>query len=148
MAVTQLNGHVDKNTRSRVIAALSEVIRDGHLDAVVLACRAYPTIVCVGATDTGLAQELTGVLTSSRDIDIGRAAGLEMPREFRRNDGLSPREREVYELLIQGRTNGDIAKTLFISESTAKVHVRHIYEKLGVHTRAEAATVNIEKGRT
>jgi DNA-binding NarL/FixJ family response regulator len=124
---------------------LNEVIRDGHLDAVVLACRACPTIAYIGATDVALAQELTGVLTNSRDIDIGRAAGLDMPREFRRNDGLSPREREVYELLIQGRTNGEIARTLFISESTAKVHVRHIFEKLGVHTRAEAATANIGK---
>jgi DNA-binding NarL/FixJ family response regulator len=69
-----------------------------------------------------------------------------MPREFRRTDGLSPREREVYELLIQGRTNGEIGQRLFISESTAKVHVRHIFEKLGVHTRAEAATANIDKG--
>jgi DNA-binding CsgD family transcriptional regulator len=69
---------------------------------------------------------------------------LEMPRELRRAEGLSARERDVYGLLIQGRTNGEIAKTLFISESTAKVHVRHIYEKLGVHSRAEAAAMDID----
>jgi DNA-binding NarL/FixJ family response regulator len=62
-----------------------------------------------------------------------------MPRELRRGEPLSPREREICELLVQGRTNREIAQTLFISESTTKVHLRHIFEKLAVHTRAEAA---------
>jgi DNA-binding NarL/FixJ family response regulator len=79
------------------------------------------------------------VFARSRDLDIARSAGLDLPRELRRSEGLTPREREVYELIVQGRTNPEIARTLFISESTTKVHVRHIFEKLGVHNRAEAA---------
>ena len=66
-----------------------------------------------------------------------------MPRELRSAELLSRRELEVYELMVQGRTNGEIATTLFISESTAKVHIRHIFEKLGVHTRAEAAAADV-----
>ena len=66
-----------------------------------------------------------------------------MPRELRRTEGLSKREYEVYELLAQGRSNREIAKALFISESTTKVHVRHIFEKLKVRTRAEAAAMDI-----
>ena len=66
-----------------------------------------------------------------------------MPRVLRRREPLSPRERDVYELVVQGRSNKEIARTLFISESTAKVHVRHIFEKLGVHTRAEAARMPV-----
>jgi DNA-binding NarL/FixJ family response regulator len=46
---------------------------------------------------------------------------------------------EVHELLAQGLTNEEIAKLLYISVSTTKVHVKHIYEKLGVRSRLEAA---------
>ena len=53
--------------------------------------------------------------------------------------GLTRREREVLRLLSQGMTNGEIAARLFITRSTAKVHVRHIFEKLGVRTRLQAA---------
>jgi DNA-binding NarL/FixJ family response regulator len=48
---------------------------------------------------------------------------------------LTPREREVYDLMIQGLKNREIAKLLFIEESTVKAHTHHIYEKFGVHSR-------------
>jgi len=129
------------------VLTLHSVIRTGHLDAVVTACRAYPGLARSGCNDPVLARLLTELFGWSRDVDLGRRAGLDMPRELRRSEGLSPREREVYELLSQGRTNREIARTLFISESTTKVHVRHIFEKLGVHSRAEAARASTdEKG--
>lgn len=53
--------------------------------------------------------------------------------------GLTPREREVLALLSEGRTNRQIAEHLFISESTAGVHVSNILGKLGVANRGEAA---------
>ena len=45
---------------------------------------------------------------------------------------------EVLGLIARGMKTSEIAKALFISQSTAKVHVRHLLEKLGVRTRAEA----------
>ena len=51
--------------------------------------------------------------------------------------GLSPRESEVLGLLARGRTATYIAGELYVSKETVKVHVRHIYEKLGVHSRTE-----------
>jgi DNA-binding NarL/FixJ family response regulator len=51
---------------------------------------------------------------------------------------LSSREQEVLGLVAQGLRNREIASALYIAESTVKVHVRHILEKLGVRTRAEA----------
>jgi len=55
--------------------------------------------------------------------------------------GLTPREREVLALVADGRTNRQIAETLFISIKTASVHVSNILAKLGVANRGEAAAV-------
>jgi two-component system, NarL family, response regulator DevR len=52
---------------------------------------------------------------------------------------LSPREREVLALVAQGRTNREIAAQLVISEATARNHVSHILDKLGMSRRSEAA---------
>ncbi len=126
------------------IETVSHVLEQGHADAVITACRAYPPLAKACATDDSLGQPLSKLFFDSRDVSLGRQAGLHMPRELRTAEPLSRREHEVYELMIQGRTNREIARTLFISESTAKVHVRHIFEKLGVHTRAEAAAANVD----
>jgi two-component system NarL family response regulator len=53
------------------------------------------------------------------------------------------REREVLDLVRQGLSNREIAKTLWIAESTVKVHVHHILEKLGARSRTEAATLGL-----
>jgi DNA-binding CsgD family transcriptional regulator len=60
--------------------------------------------------------------------------------------GLSPRERDVLNILAEGRTDRDIAGRLFISERTVHVHVRHILSKLGVSSRTQAAGVAIRQG--
>jgi len=60
--------------------------------------------------------------------------------------GLTVREREVLTLLVAGETNRRIAETLFISESTASVHVSNIIGKLGVSNRVEAAAAAVRSG--
>ncbi|MBB5353122.1 DNA-binding NarL/FixJ family response regulator [Haloferula luteola] len=52
---------------------------------------------------------------------------------------LSPRETEVLELLCEGLSNKEIADRLGISTETVRVHLKHIYEKLHVRSRTEAA---------
>lgn len=51
--------------------------------------------------------------------------------------GLSPRERDVFDLLVRGRSIEYIAQSLTISFNTAKSHIRHIYVKADVHSRQE-----------
>jgi DNA-binding CsgD family transcriptional regulator len=60
--------------------------------------------------------------------------------------GLTSREREVLGLVAAGNTNKRIADALFISESTAGVHVSNILGKLGVTSRTEAAAVAVRLG--
>lgn len=55
--------------------------------------------------------------------------------------GLTPREREVLDLVAAGRSNADIAESLFISPKTASVHVSNILAKVGAANRAEAAAI-------
>ena len=55
--------------------------------------------------------------------------------------GLTEREREVIRLVADGRSNQEIADTLFITRKTASVHVSNILGKLGVANRVEAAAV-------
>ncbi|MEV5568473.1 response regulator transcription factor [Spirillospora sp. NPDC052269] len=52
--------------------------------------------------------------------------------------GLSAREIDVMRLIVQGRSNGEIARELFLAEKTVKNHVNRIYAKLGVSSRAAA----------
>jgi DNA-binding CsgD family transcriptional regulator len=55
--------------------------------------------------------------------------------------GLSSRESEVMDLIASGRSNGEIARELFLSEKTVKNHVNRIYAKLGVSSRVAAITL-------
>jgi DNA-binding NarL/FixJ family response regulator len=59
---------------------------------------------------------------------------------------LSPREREVLALLADGLGVAQIAKTLFISESTAKTHISKLYDKLGAGNRAQALMTAMRRG--
>ena len=59
---------------------------------------------------------------------------------------LSGREKEVLELLADGLGTGEIASQLYLSESTAKTHITHIYQKLGAANRAQALVSAMRMG--
>ncbi len=65
--------------------------------------------------------------------ELGRVGGR------RRVEGLTPAERRVADLVAEGRTNREVAATLFLGERTVSSHLTHIYAKLGVRSRTELA---------
>jgi two-component system nitrate/nitrite response regulator NarL len=59
---------------------------------------------------------------------------------------LTPREREVLELIAQGSSNKEIAQKLVIAENTVKVHLRNILDKLHLRNRQQAAAFAVQEG--
>lgn len=80
------------------------------------------------------------------DLTTGVAPVVPAPIALPDPFGLTGREREVLALVAEGYTNRRIAESLFISESTAGVHVSNILGKLGVASRTEAAAVAVRLG--
>jgi DNA-binding NarL/FixJ family response regulator len=113
----------------------------GNIDSYVTAYRGYPALLQSAVKDETLWDGLSKVLTDARDWNLVKGTALHSSSERQERRCLSRREREVLELVAQGLANKEIAAALFISEATAKVHIRHILEKLGVRTRTEAAVI-------
>ncbi|MFF7246948.1 helix-turn-helix transcriptional regulator [Embleya sp. NPDC008237] len=86
-------------------------------------------------------REQVELLARRARIDLPGRPGTGAGRAAHQAGDLTPREREVLRLLIEGRSNRQIAETLFISVKTASVHVSNILAKLEVATRGEAAAL-------
>ena len=110
----------------------------GNFDAFVTAYRACPPILrpLADLDDT----DVFISIAQQTDTALAEACGIRA-RVIERRTGeiLTRREREVLELVSQGLSNRQIARTLWIAESTVKVHIHHVLEKLGVQSRTEAA---------
>lgn len=76
------------------------------------------------------------------DPDVSRQAMQHLTQT--RGSGLTEREREVLALVARGYTNKQIAEALYVSVKTARNHVSHILEKLGLARRSEAAAYAVE----
>jgi two-component system NarL family response regulator len=63
-----------------------------------------------------------------------------------RRPQLTPREQEVLTYLAQGHDNAAIGELLGISAGTVKIHVKHIFDKLGVHDRTHAIALALRRG--
>lgn len=68
------------------------------------------------------------------------------PEEDPALDSLSQREREILVLIAKGESNKAIARTLDIAETTVKVHVQHIFRKLGLTSRVQVAVFAAARG--
>jgi DNA-binding CsgD family transcriptional regulator/tetratricopeptide (TPR) repeat protein len=145
---TRLQGRSDPKTWQAAVEAFSfghiyEVARcqwrlaeallgDGDREQATAAARAAHEI----AMRLGAERLRGGLEALARRGRLDLGAGLSAERGLA---GLTPREVEVLRLLVEGRSNRQIAEQLFISGKTASVHVTNLLAKLGVHSRLEAA---------
>src|SRR5262245_61781697 len=136
-----LNGP-DENLKCEALRIACRVASEtGNFDAFVTAYRACPVLL---HTLPAVEDEEKPFSRIVLDLDPGLAesGGLDSrPPEGRSGEALTRREREVLQLVSQGLSNRQIARTLWIAESTVKVHIRHVFEKLGVQSRTEAAAM-------
>ncbi len=79
-------------------------------------------------------------------LDPGVAARLMQRMRGPSEEGLSTREIEVLELVARGTSNKEIAKQLWVSETTVKSHMLHIFDKLSVTDRTAAVTAALKRG--
>lgn len=123
--------------------ALGAATRSGMIESFVCAYRGCPEVVLSLLADDATHEDLERVLASVGDASIAPNASSHQRSILI----LSKREKEVLGLVAQGLSNLEIGQKLFISPVTVKVHVRHIFEKLGVRSRAEAALRAAQLGR-
>ena len=120
-------------TRARLAAVLRAEGRTA--DARQLVAQASEAARQLGAEPLRRELRSLGGPGRSRGADNGRA-----------DEALTPRELEILTLVAQGRSNGEIAKQLFISPKTVSVHVSNILAKLGASGRTEAAALARRSG--
>ncbi|MCA1690979.1 MAG: response regulator transcription factor [Actinobacteria bacterium] len=135
-------------------------IRAEHPDVQVLVLTTYDTdedivrAVEAGAVgyllkDSPREELFRGVHAAARGESLLAAAvASRLMGRMRKPAGqsLSPRELEVLTLVAEGRPNKDIGRRLYISETTVKTHLAHIFTKLGVDDRTAAVTVALDRG--
>jgi DNA-binding NarL/FixJ family response regulator len=134
---------------SHEMAALRRLCRETRQAVVV---------VSPPATGAGVRRALDAgadALVFDSDLEMSLAATIRavasgqsvVPRKFRASvekPTLSHREHQVLVLVCQGLTNAEIAKRLYLAESTIKSHLGSIFAKFGVHSRMEATAVFAE----
>ena len=130
--------------------AIERLIRigmdSGAVDLVVAAYRGNPELLEALLSSSVTNQETTYIAARSGDEALLQAVGWEATAQADPIQALSRREREVYELICDGFSNADIAVRLFITEGTVKVHVQHVFDKLGVRSRT-AVAINAARDR-
>jgi len=142
LAVASSKARDASSAQSHAQRALEATTKSGMIESFVCAYRGCPELMVTLLSDVGTHEDLERILAAAGDASIGPTdCGSHSVMK------LSKREKEVLGLIGHGLSNAEIGQRLFISPVTVKVHVRHIFEKLGVKSRAEAALRAAQIGR-
>ena len=128
------------NDWKSAVERLVDVAVDGSgADLVVVAYRGNTDLLEALVKSQVTQERAMYMLARAGDESLVEALGVAATSVAEPVSSLSPRELEVYELLCEGLSNGEIASRLFITEGTVKVHVQHVFDKLGVRSRTALA---------
>lgn len=133
-AVCALREH-DADAIDLVVELEHVAFRRGGLDVLVTVYRASPELLSVLLRASSDHERISRLIRRVHDVDLAEFVGYQVPATGDRRKMLSAREREVYDLLVQDLKNREIARLLYIEESTVKAHTHRIYDKLGVRSR-------------
>lgn len=124
-------------------AAMALCVAENELSSDVL------VLLSILAANAAMVILIRGGATPRRSRELfsdgeaeGRSEGLSATERasadrLAADRNLGEREKEVLVLLLEGKSASEIARALVIANGTAKSHIRHVYRKLGVHSRAE-----------
>ncbi len=131
---------VEINPDARILILTTYDNEEDIFNALEAGARGY---ILKDTTSEEIIEAVRQVHTGNRFLPPGVAARL-ADRMIRQS--LTPRELDVLRLVSRGRTNKEIAAAMFISEETIKSHMKGLFQKLGVHDRAEAVAVALQRG--
>jgi DNA-binding CsgD family transcriptional regulator len=110
-----------------------ELAESREPDATIEACRVLDTLGAVPAARI--------VRRRLRELGVTRMPRRPSPETERHAAGLTARQAEILQLLASGQTNAEIARLLVLSTRTIDRHVASVFQKLGVHSRRDAAAM-------
>jgi DNA-binding NarL/FixJ family response regulator len=139
----------------RVIALTTYADDESVLGALRAGARGYLTkdasgedirnaILTVAAGEAALDPSVHQHVVAARAGDHGRAGHADVGSEL--PDDLTPREVEVLRLIAEGLTNAEIAERLFVSPTTVKSHINHLFTKAGLRDRTQAVNYAYRTG--
>jgi DNA-binding NarL/FixJ family response regulator len=123
---------------------LFEAIKSGAKGYLLKNLEPYQLFDLLGNISSGEAP-LSGVIAAKilKEFSQGSA---DIPHEREAIEELTDREFTVLQLVVEGKTNKEIAEDLVITENTAKIHLRNILDKLHLKNRIQAAVYAVREG--
>lgn len=141
------SGFLLKDARpEELLDAIRTVARGDAVIAPSTTRRLLSHLVAGTEQSTGATASSSAPRGGPRANPAGQAPAPRDPWADPRLRSLTGREREVFELIGVGCSNGEIMERLFLSEPTVKTHVSHILSKLGARDRVQAVVIAYETG--